>query len=145
MGAWDTGPFDNDHAADFASTVIDMSGAEARSDLFMITFLAVADTPEDHFYSRCTPGYELPYEFESVIASAAYLADRLTGKRRWTDTPYATDAQNRPPEIDQATPAMIGTAVNALTKVLLISEKQGIEPQWREAPWLILEELKCHG
>lgn len=90
MGTWDTGPFDSDHAADFASAVIGASEPSARHDLFSITFGAFMDMPDTHpDMAMMCDEYELPSIILEVVASAAYVADGATGDTRWIDSVYA--------------------------------------------------------
>jgi hypothetical protein len=147
MGAWDTGPFDNDHAADFTDDVINSAGPEARDELFMTAFRAVTDVPDGWFDSRCVPSFELPHEFEEVIASAAYLADEVIGTWKWSGNAYARrvvphGSAQKTIEFLPLTPEILEAAHAALTRVLRIMELRGIEPQWREASWLILKDLE---
>lgn len=93
MGTWDTGPFDSDHAADFAASVIHASGPAARHDLFTITFGAFMDMPDVHpELIAMDDSYQLPSIILEVIASAAYVADGAAGDTRWISSVYARGA-----------------------------------------------------
>ncbi len=85
MGAWDTGPFDNDSAADFASDVGGLITVEKRQRWIQQALQAVRDGAG----REIEEGYEFPYEIEFAIAGAAFLADAHTGRKDFTDTVYA--------------------------------------------------------
>jgi hypothetical protein len=91
MGTWDSGPFDNDHAADFASYVHTCSDPAARHDLLAITFGAFMDMADDHEDFMIDSDYQLPSIILEVTASAAFVADAVTGRRDFTETPYAME------------------------------------------------------
>lgn len=137
MGAWDVGPFDNDHAADFASSVQHCSSPEARQDLFMITFGAFMDMPDTHpDLIQMEDGYELPSIIEEVIASAAWIADTVTGDTGWINTPYArgvdrdTNELNPYPEIGEVSGHMVANAHAALAKALRLMRRVNIGSAW---------------
>lgn len=138
MGAWDVGPFDNDHAADFASHVQYASGPEARQDLFAITFGAFMEAPDAQFDSDLEEGYELPSIFEEVIASAAWVADTVTGDTGWINTAYArgvdpkTNDLNPYPEIGEVDGHMVANAYAALAKVLRLMRRAAIGSAWSD-------------
>ncbi len=137
MGAWDVGPFDNDHAADFASSVQLASSPEARQDLFSITFGAFMDMPDVHpELITMEDGYELPSIIEEVIASAAWVADTAIGDTGWINTPYArgvdrnTEELNPHPEIGEVSGHMIVNAHAALAKALRLMRRANIGSAW---------------
>lgn len=88
MGTWDTGPFDNDSAADFAGNIQDCTTPQARHDLLLMALqtgrerLQRTDCLLDNVYAW---GWEL----EQAIAAAAFVADEFTSTKQFTDTPYA--------------------------------------------------------
>lgn len=153
MGTWDTGPFDNDHAADFAWSVEACSGPEARHDLFVITFGTFMDTPDGAFAGSLAEGYELPCIMLETIASAAYVADAVTGRRDYTDTVYAKQRvtpagpagvhgdhyefipMGTPPE------AVADAAILALTRCLRLMTRAAIGRAWSDSPESILRTL----
>lgn len=149
MGAWDTGPFDNDHAADFEGTVENCSGPGAVHDLFAMTFGAFMDTPDGAFAGSLEEGYELPSIMEEVIASAAYVADAVTGRRDYTDTVYAkrrvadTGEDSDCEFIDVGTPPgnLVDSAVMALTRSLRLMNRAAIGRAWTDYPERILTTL----
>lgn len=139
MGAWDVGPFDNDHASDFASAVRHCSSPEARQDLFTITFGAFMDMPDAHpELIRMEDGYELPSIIEEVIASAAWIADTATGDTGWINTAYArgvnriTNELNPYPEIGEVSGHMVANAHTALSRALRLMHRAHIGSAWCE-------------
>jgi hypothetical protein len=84
MGAWDTEPFDNDSAADFAGDV-GATPEEERHEFLRQALQKVQDGAGRPFDAE----YEFPYECEHAIAAAAFLADAHKGVRKFTDTVYA--------------------------------------------------------
>lgn len=86
MGTWDTGPFDNDSAADFAADIQACSGPDARHDLLLATLRAGTS----HLSSvRLTDGYAWGYEVEHAVAAAAFVVDEYTGMKQFTNCSYA--------------------------------------------------------
>lgn len=69
MGTWDIGPFDNDTAADFSSTV-DEAPAEKRAEVLRAAFHEVTATGDDYLDSD---------EAVVAIASAALVAAQCPG------------------------------------------------------------------
>jgi hypothetical protein len=86
MGTWDTGPFDNDSAADFAGAIQDCTGPEARHDLLLATLGAGTEALPR---AELTNEYSWGYELEQAFAAAAFVADEYTGRKQFTDTSYA--------------------------------------------------------
>lgn len=66
MGTWDTGPFDNDSAADFAGD-LDEAAPEAREALIRGVLLRARDTTG------------LLWEAEAAVAAAALIAAQCPG------------------------------------------------------------------
>lgn len=149
MGAWDVGPFDNDHAADFASSVQLASSPEARQDIFTVTFGAFMDMPDSHpDVIQMEEGYELPSIIEEVIASAAWVADTALGDTGWINTAYArgvdrhTNELNPYPEIGEVDGHMVANAHAALAKALRLIRRAGIGSAWRDTPEQIATQLR---
>lgn len=86
MGTWATGPFDNDNAADFAGSVRDCSGPEARHDLLLAT---LRDGARVVGTAVLVNEYAWEYRLDFALAAAAFVADEHTGRKEFTDTPYA--------------------------------------------------------
>lgn len=139
MGAWDTGIFDNDNAADFSSSVQDCSDVQARHDLLMATMGAVLE--RDIRDDEITQDFEMGHEVEHALASAAYVADAKNGRHQFTDNPYAM-AMDREKDleddgawlhIDLGTPppALVERAVLLVEKVLLAMVTARLEKAWR--------------
>ena len=148
MGAWDVGPFDNDHAADFAAGIQHASGPQERQDIFAITFGAFMDAHEGEFAGQLEEGYELPSIFEEVIASAAWVADTALGDTGWINTPYArgvdrdSNELNPYPEIGEVDGHMVANAHAALSKALRLMRKAAIGSAWTTEPERILTALR---
>lgn len=86
MGTWDTGPFDNDSAADFAGDIRGCSGPEARHDLLLATLRAGTEVlSRTQLKSEESYGYEL----EHAVAAAAFVADEHTHRKDFTNTSFA--------------------------------------------------------
>ena len=69
MGTWDIGPFDNDTAADFSSTV-DEAPSEKRAEVLRAAFHEVTSTGDDYLDSD---------EAVEAIAAAALVAAQCPG------------------------------------------------------------------
>lgn len=153
MGAWDTGIFDNDNAADFSGSMESCSDVEARHDLLMATMGAVL---ERHIRpDEMTPDYEFGHEVEHALASAAYVADAKNGRHDFTDTSYAMQlvpdenlAENfEDPDawshIDVGTPSskLVERAVLLVEKVLITMVERGVDAEWREPSEKLLKAL----
>ncbi len=110
MGAWGTGPFDNDDAADWSAEL-----EEAGDPLaFVGETFAVVESSEEYVESP---------DAACAIAAAAWLASGLPG------TPVAPSgyAPDVPPPIDRtAIDPLLDRAVVVLQRVL------GEESEWRE-------------
>ncbi|MGV4891595.1 DUF4259 domain-containing protein [Streptomyces viridosporus] len=78
MGTWDTGPFDNDTAADFANA-LDAVGPGAREALIRGVLIRTIDAT----------GY--PTEADEAVAAAALIAAQCPGGEP-VDTPYGPQA-----------------------------------------------------
>lgn len=139
MGAWDTGIFDNDSAADFSGSVEHASDVQARHDLLMATMGAVLE--RDIRPDEVAPGYEYGYEVEFALAAAAYVADAKNGRHQFTDNSYAM-GHNREVEdpgsddawyyIDLGTPGpeLVQRAVETVQKALEAMRKFHMETEW---------------
>ena len=102
MGAWDTGPFDNDSAGDFVPAVADGGGVAAIEDAF------------DHVLEAGTDYLEAPTA-EEAVAAAAILARLKDGvPLRGEDEIEAWIAQEQP----KASPALIAKARDSLRRVM---------------------------
>jgi hypothetical protein len=140
MGAWDTGIFDNDSAADFAADLETCTDVPARQDLLMATMGAVLE--RDIRPDEMTLDFEFGYEVEFALASAAYVADAKNGKHEFTDNAYAkmlVDPDNFQDDaawdhIALGTPsaALVERAVLTMEKILLLMVERGVEAEWRE-------------
>lgn len=140
MGAWADGPFDNDHAADFAYQIQDASGPEARHDICRMTFRTFMGEDERDPKSPLSDleeGYELPSIMEEVIACAAYIDDAVRGDTRWTDTPYAKHYPSGDleeagiiPEFGEVPADVIADAHTALVKAVRLMQAKNIGNLW---------------
>jgi hypothetical protein len=144
MGCWGTGPFDSDHAADFAGAVEHCTDTQARTDLLTATlgaYLELKFTATD-FDAR----YEFPGEIEEAVASAAYVADRKTGKGQFTNNPYAQGHDEATDtwytiELDEPTPKLVALAKRAMERLLRQMRSALVDPEWRNPIVDILEAL----
>lgn len=150
MGAWDIGIFDNDTAADFAGSLEDCSGIQARQDLLMATLGAVLerDIREDEMLE----GYEMGYELEQALAAAAYVADAKNGRHDFTDCSYAMMLvdKDRFQEDDAwdyiyvgtPSPELVEKAVLASDKILRHMVWVGVRAEWQRPVEKLLKALK---
>lgn len=144
MGAWDTGAFDNDSAADFAGSLEDCSSDEARNDLLTATLGAMV---EHDFTARpMDEGYEFPYEIEFAIAAAAYVADARNGRADFTDNAFARAYDRASDEyvplvFAPISDELLQRARTALEKLLERMEVAGIGEEWMEPSRVILAAL----
>jgi hypothetical protein len=114
MGAWDSGPFDNDDAADWSGALEDAAPAE-RPAIIRDAFTAVLETGDDYL--------EIDLAADA-IAAAAVVVSVLPGGTR-LKTAYAPEflVKGGTVELDEDIPAL---AVSALDRVT------GDESEWRE-------------
>jgi hypothetical protein len=112
VGTWDTGPFDNDTAADWSGGLDDIE-PEDRLDLIRSTLSAAADEL-DYLDSR---------EACQAVAAAAVIASQLGGDP--IDSPYAPDFLLAG-ETLEVEPDVAPLAVRALDRVV------GEESEWRD-------------
>lgn len=138
MGTWDTGLFDNDSAADFASEVEHSPDTAARQELLrtaMEEFIGMKGPVLD-------PEYSYGYQTEQAFAAVGFVADAKTGRRDFTETSYAMtlvdqdNFQEREAwdyiEIGTPSPVLVETAVKAASKGLRLMKKYEIDEEWRE-------------
>lgn len=135
MGTWDTGPFDNDNAADFAGNIQDCTTPQARHDMLLMTLLAgkerlrQTDCLLDNVYSW---GHEL----EQAIAAGAFVADEYTGVKRFTDNAYARgvgDDDELKPFIEiQLSGQLLYQARSFIDGMLDCMKRDLIEDEWVE-------------
>jgi hypothetical protein len=160
MGAWDVGPFDNDHAADFASYVHACTDIEARWDLLAITLGAFmgkeSHDPELHMDNDS----ENPSIIEEVIASAAFVADGASGRHDFTQTPYAMEPPTSGPgdgtkphgwtppdepwvhaDLGNVPTTLIHAALMAISRVTRMMRRDSVDPEWIDAPDKISDVL----
>lgn len=147
VGTWDVGPFDSDHAADFASAVIGSSDTTARHDLLAITFGAFMDMPDVHpELIQMEDGYELPYTILEVIASAAYVADTATGDTRWVSSVYARGSDlydaGQFVELGEISDHLVVSAYVALTRAVRLMRAAKISDEWIQPSAEIRRTLK---
>lgn len=153
MGAWDTGIFDNDNAADFASYVEHCSDVQARHDLFRATL--GAELERNYTADECAGDFEFPYETEHALASAAYIADARNGRHQFTDNAYAMgmdhakDADNENSwyhiELGEPPDELADLAVQVLKKILAQMVRVHVEAEWQEPTREVLEALTEPG
>lgn len=132
MGTWDTGPFDNDSAADFAGAVQDCSGPEARNDLLLITIRAGIERLKT---VRLDNVYSWGYELEQAIAATAFVADEYTGKKRFTDCSYARgvddDIELKPyVEFLSVRGELVAASRHFLGQLLVCMKRDDIDREW---------------
>lgn len=149
MGAWDTGIFDNDNAADFSGSMEACTDVEARHDLLMATMGAILERAIEP--DEMTPDYEFGYEVEHALASAAYVADAKNGRHDFTDTSYAKmlvreddfEDDDAWDHIDVGTPSpkLVERAVLLVEKVLISMVERGVDAEWREPSEKLLKAL----
>jgi hypothetical protein len=150
MGAWDTGIFDNDTAADFSSDVEHCSDVQARHDLLMATmgaFLEHHVTQQDML-----PGYEFESILETALAAAAYVADAKNGRHQFTDNAYAM-GRHEDRELDDDTawyhidlgtpgPELVQRAVETTKKALDAMRRYQVEQEWIQPAEELMEALR---
>jgi hypothetical protein len=114
MGTWDSGPFDNDAAADWCG-LLDEADPAQRPALIRAAFTAVLEVGDDYLDGDLA---------SDAIAAAAVLVSVLPRGTRLT-TPYAPDflLKGGTVEVDEDLPAL---AVSALDRVV------ADESEWRE-------------
>lgn len=122
MGAWGTGPFDNDTAADFAHDLRTCDELpyppRARTAVLLDTMRkALTGTTELHpdEQSAC----ELDYRVERAVAAVAYIADNVQGRCHHTNNPFARgvgdDGNLLPPvELEPVTDVLLGNSLALL-------------------------------
>lgn len=144
MGAWGTGAFDNDNAANFAGDLESRSDNEARNDLLLATLGEMAD--HDFEARPIETGYEFPYEVEYAIAAAAFVADARNGRYDFTDTAFARvydqgSGEYYPISFAPVWDELVQKAKEALQRVLQGLEGAGVDAEWYEASRDILAAL----
>jgi hypothetical protein len=112
VGTWDTGPFDNDDAADWSGD-LDDTEPEDRLDFIRSTLSAAADEL-DYLDSR---------EACQAVAAAAVIASQVGGDP--IESPYAPDFLLAGEALDTE-PDVAPLAVRALDRVI------GEESEWRD-------------
>lgn len=150
MGAWDTGIFDNDHAADFSSFVEHCSDVEARHDLLMATMGALLErriTEQDML-----DGYEFDSDLEAALAAAAYVADAKNGRHQFTDNAYAMgrhedrdyDDDSAWYHIDLGTPGpeLISRAYKVAKKAVEAMRQFQVAEEWVQPSQELLKALE---
>lgn len=144
MGCWGTGPFDSDNAADFAGAVEDCSDKQARADLLLATLGAYM---EKEFTDKdFDAAYEFPSAIEEAVASAAFVADSLTLRQEFTNTPYAQGQMEVRGEtvwyiipLDTPSPELLDLAKRAMERVLEQMHSALVEPEWSDSIVKVLE------
>ncbi|MFJ8746526.1 DUF4259 domain-containing protein [Embleya sp. NPDC127516] len=112
MGTWDTGPFDNDTAADFANT-LDDAGPEEHEALIRGVL------------TRTVDAIDYLFEAEKAIAAAALIATQSPGGE-------PVDSGYGPEEPMPVSPAVLRTlAAEALDRIA--SDDSGLIANWLEA------------
>ena len=114
MGTWDTGPFDNDSAADWCGDLDDAKPAD-RPALIRRAFTALLDQGDEYLDSDFAV---------EAIAAAAVVVSVLPGGTKLT-TPYAPDflLAGGTVEVAADVPAL---AIAALDRIV------GDESEWRD-------------
>jgi hypothetical protein len=150
MGAWDTGIFDNDNAADFSGSVEYCSDVQARQDLLMATMGAILE--RDIRDDEITEDYEYGHEVEHALAGAAYVADAKNGRHQFTDNSYAMMLVDKDrfqeddawDHIDVGTPSpeLVQTAVKVVDKILRQMVRVGVGADWQEPSVQLLAALR---
>jgi hypothetical protein len=150
MGAWDTGIFDNDTAADFSGSVEYCSDVQARHDLLMATMGALLE--REIVEEDMLPGYEFDSDVERALASAAYVADAKNGRHQFTDNSYAMgrhkdrawDDGTAWYYIDLGAPGqeLVHRAVETVEKALRAMQRFQVEEEWQPPSRELLAALK---
>lgn len=150
MGAWDTGVFDNDNAADFSGTLENCSDVQARQDILMATMGEVLEEPYED--DALAGDFEFPYETEHALASAAYVADAKNGRHQFTDNSYAMMLVDKDRYMDDdawehidigtPTPELVQRAVVTVEKILGQMERVRVEEEWQTPSRDVLAALK---
>nr|WP_042195468.1 DUF4259 domain-containing protein [Kibdelosporangium sp. MJ126-NF4]CEL22032.1 hypothetical protein [Kibdelosporangium sp. MJ126-NF4]CTQ92812.1 hypothetical protein [Kibdelosporangium sp. MJ126-NF4] len=118
MGAWDTGAFDNDHAADFAGDLTDAAPGE-RPDLIREALEAAADN--DDYLDASTAS--------AAIAAAAIVASQLPGGPE-VDSVYGPEFLTDGDSIDLPD-EFVELALRAVTRV--VSDESEWRDLWEDA------------
>jgi len=147
MGAWDSGPFDNDSAADFASDVSGTPEGE-RHEFLRKALQAVQEGAGRPF----EPEYEFPYEHEHAIAAAAFLADARKDQHVFTDTVYAMaldESKNFQDEdawfhivVPEPEQSLVDLAARVMEDLAGRMKAGRVEPEWIDPVERILESLR---
>jgi len=114
MGAWGTGPFDNDTAADWCGDLHDAD----PSDRLQIIRAALAEAADEVDYLDAS-------DAEVAVAAAAVLAAGATP----VDSAYAPAFLSEGEQVEGVTPDLVDLALRALDRVV------ADESEWR-ALWL---------
>ena len=108
MGSWNTGPFDNDAAADLLEEISDLPG-DQRSALLADQFERAVESPDGPV--------EKMYPSE-VVAGAALVALALPGGDRvlrWQEVDVSEELSEA--ALDSPDRALVGSALDALRAV----------------------------
>lgn len=120
MGAWGSGPFDNDTAADFAHDLRACATLPhplpARTALLLDTMRQVINgdvtvRPDQPTY------FELDYRVERAVAAVAFTADAVTGICCHTDNAFARGVDDGP-EANLLPPLLPPTGLELVTPEL---------------------------
>lgn len=122
MGTWDTGPFDNDSAADFANA-LDAAPEHERAALIRTVLTAAA---RNNTYLDLDEG-------AAAVAAAALLVCRLPGGERFAPTGCSPAAS-----VPDLAADLVPLAISALDRVL--AENSELASLWSEEmlsqrPW----------
>lgn len=137
MGTWDTGPFDNDTAADFAADLRSLPTTEARDDYLKTTLFHFIDEPYPPAEIVGVVGFH--HSFAEAVAASAFVTDKITGFEEFTDTPFARGVTDdgEPellpyPELDPPDQILIAMTAQALDKAIALMARDGVDDEWQE-------------
>ena len=124
MGAWDSGPFDNDDATDFVRSLLDSVPEHQRAGVIRAALLAAVENNGD-----C-----LDLDVGApAVAAAALIASRLPGSEDFMPSHYGPQATlpGFPPDLAQL-------AIRAIDRVL--ADESELQALWAEdmraaRPW----------
>lgn len=142
MGTWDTGPFDNDSAADFAYDIQESSTPQERHDVLLMTMRRGTEYVAGH---RLDNMYSWGDEVEHAIAAAAFTADEHTGIKQFTNCSYARgvddDMELKPFAEIQMSGELLGAARLFTAAMLRRMKRDDIDDEWVEPVRQIREAL----
>lgn len=123
MGSWGDGPFDNDHAADWAWQVRSAATPQERTGVLTTALRGLLDTTST-FRLEPYDSFELDPTVEEAVAAVAFITDKARGRCHHTDTSFALGCRDEepydnlpPPELAVVSDALFALAMATLDRV----------------------------